>query len=81
MFENCTSLVNAPTLPANILSNNCYRNMFKGCISLATIPVLPTATLFDNCYEGMFDGCTNIKISNTETSEYNKPYRIPALLT
>jgi len=34
--------------------------------------------LADYCYDGMFYGCTSIKLSDTQTSEYNTPYRIPS---
>ena len=37
MFRNCTSLVNAPELPATILNGYCYQNTFYGCTSLKTI--------------------------------------------
>ena len=37
MFQGCTSLVNAPELPATTLSNYCYQNMFYGCTSLKSI--------------------------------------------
>ena len=34
MFNGCTSLTQAPALPATTLSDSCYRDMFKGCASL-----------------------------------------------
>ena len=37
MFRNCSSLVNAPELPATTLAAQCYQNMFYGCTSLKTI--------------------------------------------
>ena len=45
MFENCTSLTTAPTLPATTLALACYVGMFKGCSSLTTTPSLPATTL------------------------------------
>ena len=34
MFYGCTSLTQAPALPATTLANYCYRGMFFGCTSL-----------------------------------------------
>ena len=60
MFQVCTSLTTAPTLPATTLANSCYRNMFKGCTSLTTVPELPATTLGMGCYWGMFYDCTSL---------------------
>lgn len=37
MFQDCTSLLTAPELPATTLSQYCYRYMFQGCTSLKAI--------------------------------------------
>ena len=37
MFYNCTSLVNAPELPAETLADNCYWSMFNNCTSLKSL--------------------------------------------
>ena len=42
MFEGCTSLVNAPELPATTLARGCYDLMFKGCTSLTSITMYYT---------------------------------------
>ena len=76
MFFGCTSLTQAPALPATTLANNCYQYMFQGCTSLISAPELPATTLADLCYYGMFQGCT-LKLSKTQTGEYNQAYRIP----
>ena len=34
MFSGCTSLTQAPALPATMLVNYCYSDMFSGCTSL-----------------------------------------------
>ena len=34
MFNGCTSLTTAPSLPATTLANFCYNGMFSGCTSL-----------------------------------------------
>ena len=63
MFYGCTSLVNAPELPAITLSGSCYycySSMFEGCTSLVNTPELPATTLSDSCYSGMFQDCTSL---------------------
>lgn len=77
MFYGCTSLTTAPELPATTLAEYCYRYMFYGCTSLTTAPELPATTLAVECYQGMFYGCTKIKLSTTQTGEYQTAYRIP----
>ena len=60
MFQGCTSLTHAPTLPATTLANGCYQRMFQGCTSLTQAPALPATTLADSCYYVMFYGCTSL---------------------
>jgi len=60
MFEGCTALVNAPSLPATTLKSSCYKYMFYGCTSLTTAPALPATTLVDECYTNMFNSCSNL---------------------
>lgn len=77
MFRDCTSLTTAPVLPATTLAGSCYNGMFRDCTSLTTAPELPATTLTNYCYCEMFYGCTNIKLSTTQTGEYQTAYRIP----
>ena len=60
MFQGCTALTTAPTLPATTLADGCYNYMFQGCTSLTTAPALPATTLAGGCYNGMFYGCTGL---------------------
>ena len=60
MFYGCTSLVNAPELPAIELDLYCYSSMFYGCTSLVNAPELPAIELAGNCYSYMFNGCTSL---------------------
>ena len=60
MFYGCTSLAQAPALPATTLAIGCYQNMFGGCTSLAQAPALPATTLANFCYQSMFSGCTSL---------------------
>jgi hypothetical protein len=78
MFQNCTSLTKTPVLPATTLASGCYISMFYDCTSLTTLPALPATTLAESCYDSMFEGCTNIKMSTTQTGDYQTQYRIPS---
>ena len=60
MFDNCTSLTNAPKLPATTLAQICYAYMFSNCTSLTTAPELPATELTNGCYYYMFVGCTSL---------------------
>ena len=60
MFYGCTSLTQAPDLPATTLTDYCYNGMFRGCTSLTQAPTFPATTLASNCYTNMFQGCTNL---------------------
>ena len=60
MFAGCTSLTQAPTLPATTLAEGCYDGMFRGCTSLTQAPALPATTLAATCYNDMFLGCTSL---------------------
>ena len=60
LFSGCTSLANAPELPATTLTEGCYFGMFDGCSSLTTVPELPARGLAYSCYHRMFSGCTSL---------------------
>ena len=60
MFYHCTSLTQAPALPATTLSSYCYNSMFQDCTSLTKAPALPATTLSSYCYYCMFKGCTSL---------------------
>ena len=60
MFNGCTGLTAAPTLPAITLADSCYSSMFYGCTGLTTAPALPATTLAYGCYSSMFNGCTGL---------------------
>ena len=61
LFYKCTSLVQAPKLPATTLETSCYASMFEGCESLVQAPELPATTLAGFCYRYMFWGCSKLK--------------------
>ena len=60
LFDGCTSLVQAPELPATNLYKGCYAYMFKGCTGLTQAPELPATELTESCYSYMFEGCTGL---------------------
>ena len=60
MFQDCKSLLTAPTLPATTLSKYCYQSMFQGCTSLISTPKLPATKLASNCYRFMFRDCKSL---------------------
>ena len=60
MFRNCTSLTEAPELPATTLAENCYSYMFFGCGSLVRAPYLPASQLAGACYSNMFCYCSKL---------------------
>lgn len=79
MFNDCTSLTTAPSLPATKLADFCYYSMFYRCTSLTTVPSLPATTLARFCYYSMFERCNKIKLAISQNSEYDNEYRIPKL--
>ena len=82
MFNWCSSLTTITSLPATNIPWWAYMDMFKNCTSLTTLPALPWHHFYgdgsyNSYYNRMFSWCTNIKISETQTWEYQTPYRIP----
>lgn len=78
MFYGCTALVNVPKLPANTIGGTyAYYQMFRGCTKLTTLPALPALVFKERCYSQMFYGCSLIKLSETQTGDYQTEYRIP----
>jgi hypothetical protein len=51
--------------------------MFRGCTKLTSLVALPVLTLKNYCYQQMFYGCSLIKMSATQTGDYQTEYRIP----
>ena len=60
LFEEYSSLTQAPQLPAKRLAPACYRSMFEGCASLIQAPQLPATELAKGCYHFMFADCTHL---------------------
>ena len=74
---NQTALTTPPALKATVLSANCYYMMFANCPNLTVLPELPATQLAQNCYGNMFANCSSLKISETQTGDYQYAYRIP----
>ena len=60
LFSSCTSLVQAPELPATKLTRWCYTDMFAGCQNLLVAPELPATTVYEGSYRGMFRTCSEL---------------------
>lgn len=60
LFDSCSSLLTAPSLPAHVLDEECYEYMFYDCTNLTSAPTLPAKTLANGCYSDMFAGCTSL---------------------
>lgn len=60
LFSGCTSLTQAPELPATTVNLFSYDSMFYGCTSLTQAPELPATNLEQSCYGSMFYGCTSL---------------------
>lgn len=61
MFEGCTSLTTAQTIPVTQLAPYCFYSMYYDCTNLINPPELPLTTLASNCYGYMFYGCTSLE--------------------
>ena len=66
LFTNCP-LVQAPELPATVLTKGCYKGMFSTCRSLQKAPELPAEIVKDESYYAMFSNCINLR----ETPRFN----------
>ena len=77
MFNGCYSLTSPPAIMATSLVSACCRSMFQNCNNLEKLPKLYSTTLVTNCYTSMFYTCPKIKLSETQTDEYQTPYSIP----
>ena len=53
MFSGCSSLAQAPALPATTLANYCYNEMFYGCTNLTQAPTIETYTQDLYAYDSM----------------------------
>lgn len=81
LFIDCTALTTSPKMPVTTIDQGCCQWMFNRCTWLTDIVKLDANTLYTNCYRNMYTWCTNIKLSSTQTWEYQTEYRIPTTWT
>lgn len=60
MFADCSSLKQAPLLPAITLSKDCYAEIFANCTSLIASPIINGVALKRGCFKSMFEGCASL---------------------
>ncbi len=60
LFSDCDALIQAPELPASVLTDGCYMEMFSRCTMMKEAPKLPALSLPEHCYFSMFSYCTNL---------------------
>ena len=63
MFRQCSNLINIEgiELPAQGLTEDCYRELFRDCSRLTAVPIFPAATLVTGCYQQMLSGCRSLR--------------------
>ncbi len=61
LFSGCSTLTQAPDLPATKLTKGCYQGMFNGCTNLRQAPDLPATKMEPYCYQSMFYRCGHMK--------------------
>lgn len=83
MFYGCSKLVTPPEIkatsaqPYGANQSECCRSMFQSCTSLTFLPKLSITSVTSNCFTNMFYFCSKIKLSTTQTGDYQTEYRIP----
>ena len=70
-------ILKGPEIGCQVVSDYCFWGMYLGCNKLRTLPKLYSITVDTGCYESMLAGCSQIKLSATQTGDYQTPYRIP----
>ena len=76
-----TNIVTPPRIPATTLWVYSCATMFAACSNLESIPAIHATSLWERCCSEMFTGSPKIKLSETQTWEYQTPYRIPTTWT
>ena len=60
MFQNCSGLVSAPAIPADVLPEYSCIMMFDGCKSLVTPPVMHAMEVKEGACGYMFENCSSL---------------------
>ena len=78
MFGSCSALVSPPRIQVEHAADQSMVSMFSNCSSLEDLPKLYFGTFVgSDCCRRMFNNCTKIKISTTQTGEYQNAYLLP----
>lgn len=75
-FYKCEKLTTTPSLPAAVVHDRGYYHMFDSA-AISSLPKLPAISVGASGYSSMHRS-TNIKLSLTQTGEYQYPFRVPA---
>lgn len=77
MYRGCKSLANSASMKALTLADFCFDEMYAGS-GITVLPELSVQFMEMSCYRAMFASCSGIKLSTTQDSTYQYPYRIPS---
>lgn len=77
-FLACSSLVTPGKIAATSIGQQGCSQMFMNCSALSALPEIKATSVGVYGLLRMFSGCSLIKISATQTGEYQTPYRIPS---
>ena len=77
LFWGCTPLVCGPKLSEVQLVTGCIVELYYNCTNLSVLPIFKQTRFDIICANNAFYGCTNIKLSTTQTGDYQTFYRLP----
>jgi len=77
MFGESHLLNTSPDFKITTFAFGSLKSCFNNCSSLTQLPRFYATTIPSNCCEQMFRGCSQIKLSTTQTGEYQNAYHIP----
>lgn len=60
LFQSCSTLATAPSLPSTTLASYCYYYTFAYCRNITTAPSLPATSLAISCYVHTFSQCYSL---------------------
>ena len=60
-------------MPAQSLSEDCYKYMFSGCTMLQIAPTLPAEEVYYGSYDYMFRGCSSLRYIKCLCERFNEP--------
>ncbi len=73
LFFNCSTLVSAPDLTAETLTQNCYNSMFQGCTALERAPNISATSYAKGCMSYIFSGCSSLKYIEVPFTSWKTP--------